>query len=332
MPALMTPPKPKSQITQAFGRLQNILLFTGRANPHLAQEIAQYLRLSLGKAQVARFADGEVEVKIEDNVRGKDCFVIQPTCPPVNENLMELLVMLDALRRASAGKITAVIPYFGYARADRKTEPRVPITAKLVANLLTSAGATRVIAVDLHAGQIQGFFDIPLDHLFATKVFLEYVSGKNLKDMVVVSPDVGGVERARAFAKRLHAALAFIDKRRPRPNEASVFNVIGDVEGKTAFVIDDIVDTAGTLREVSQALKENGAKHVFAFATHGVLSRDALHRVESSPLEELIITNSIPLSAEAKKSKKIRVLSIAKLLGEAIYRNHVGESISALFI
>ncbi len=324
--------KPQVHLEHESSLLEHILLFSGTANPLLSSEIAEYLGLALGRAHIARFADGEVNAKIEENVRGKDCFLIQSTCRPVNENLMELLILIDALRRASAGKITAVIPYFGYARADRKTEPRVPISAKLVANVLTTAGANRVISVDLHAGQIQGFFDIPVDHLFATQVFLDYAAGKNFGDTVVVSPDVGGVERARFFAKKIDSSLAFIDKRRPRPNEASVFNVVGEVEGKTAIILDDIVDTAGTLTEVAKVLKKNKAVKVFAFATHGVFSRDAVRRIEDSAIEEVVISNSIPLSEEAKKSKKITALSIAKLLGEAIKRNHLGESISALFV
>lgn len=312
----------------------NLLLFTGNAHAELSKEIARYLETRLGRAEMTRFADGEINVRIEENVRGKDCFVIQPTCRPSNENLMELLLMIDALLRASAGKITAVIPYFGYARADRKTAPRMPISAKLVANLITAAGAQRVITLDLHAGQIQGFFDIPLDHLFANKVFLDYVASKKLSNVVVVSPDVGGVERARAFAKRVSSSvpLAIVDKRRPRPNEAHVYNVVGDVNGKTALILDDIVDTAGTLIEVARALKERGAKRIIALETHGVLSGPAIERLERSIIEELIITNSIPLTEEAKKCKKVKVLSIAPLLGEAIRRNHLGESISALFI
>lgn len=312
--------------------MKNLCLFSGNANAALAKKIAEYLGLELSPAKVARFADGEVDVKIEVNVRGKDCFVIQSTCRPVNENLMELLILLDALRRASAGKITAVLPYFGYARADRKTEPRVPISAKLVANVIVTSGADRVITVDLHAGQIQGFFDIPLDHLFPTKVFFDYFTKKKLLNPVVVSPDVGGVERARAFAKHLGCSLAFVDKRRPRPNEANIYNVVGEVEGYSAIILDDIVDTAGTLAKVAIALKNRGCARVLAAATHGVLSNQAIMKIEESPLEELVITDSIPLAVEPISSKKIHILSLASLLGEAIRRNHLGESVSALFL
>ncbi|MBI4370057.1 MAG: ribose-phosphate pyrophosphokinase [Elusimicrobia bacterium] len=323
--------KPK-RLTRAPADVRdNLLLFSGNANKVLAEEIARYLGLGLGRASVGRFADGEVNIQIEDNVRGKDCFLIQPTCRPVNENIMELVLFMDALRRASAAKITAVVPYFGYARADRKTAPRVPISAKLLANLITAAGATRVITVDLHTGQIQGFFDIPVDHLYATKVFLEYVALKRLTNLVVVSPDVGGVERARAFAKRVGTSIAFIDKRRPAPNVAHVYNVVGSVAGKAAIILDDIVDTAGTLGEVGRALKQWGASRVYALVTHGVLSGKAIENLENAPIEELVITNSIPLTDRAKQCRKIKVLSIAKLFGEAILRNHRGESISALF-
>ncbi len=311
---------------------ESFLLFSGTANPQLAEAIARYLKCDLGKSPVMRFADGEVHVKIENNVRGKDCFVIQPTCRPANENLMELLIILDALKRASAGKITAVLPYFGYARADRKTEPRVPITAKLIANVITAAGATRIITVDLHAGQIQGFFDIPLDHLFATKIFLDHFATQKIKDFTIISPDVGGVERARAYAKKMQCGLAFIDKRRPRPNQASVYHVVGEVEGRNCIIIDDIVDTAGTLSEVAHALKTQGATSISAFITHGVLSTDAIEKIDRSPLKELVITDSIPLRGDAKACKKIVTLSLAELLGEAIWRNHNGESISALFV
>jgi ribose-phosphate pyrophosphokinase len=255
--------------------------------------------------------------------------VIQPTCPPVNDNLMELLILMDALRRASAGRITAVIPYYGYARADRKPAPRVAITAKLVANLITEAGANRVITIDLHAAQIQGFFDIPLDHLYGRPVVLDYVKGRNFENTVVVSPDVGSVERARSFAKRLDMGLVIIDKRRPRPNEAMVYNIIGDVKGKTCFIFDDLVDTAGTLAMVAQSIKDQGAAKVIAAATHGVLSRDAVDRIDRSPIEELILTDTIPVNAS--KSAKIKVVSVAALLAEAIKRNHMGESISELF-
>ncbi|PIP82795.1 MAG: ribose-phosphate pyrophosphokinase [Elusimicrobia bacterium CG_4_9_14_3_um_filter_62_55] len=305
-------------------------LFSGNANRPLSEKIASYIGTTVGRAEVGRFADGEINVHIQENVRGKDCYVIQPTCRPANENLMELLIMIDALTRASAGRITAVIPYFGYARADRKSSPRVPITAKLVANLISKAGAERVITVDLHAGQIQGFFDIPLDHIFAMPVVLEYFRVKKLEDVVVVSPDVGGVERARAFAKRLKAGLAIVDKRRPRPNEASIYNVIGDVEGKIAIIVDDMVDTGGTLTKVANKIKDLGAKKVYASCVHGVLSGSAAELVEKSSLEELVLSDSVPLRGQS--SGKITTLSIAPLLGEAILRNHQGESISELFV
>ncbi|MEI7529731.1 MAG: ribose-phosphate pyrophosphokinase [Elusimicrobiota bacterium] len=304
-------------------------VFSGNANPALAKKICDILGVPLSETRVSKFADGEIDAHILENVRGEDCYVVQPTCPPVNDNLMELLIMLDALRRASAGRITAVIPYYGYARADRKPAPRVAITAKLVANLITEAGANRVITLDLHAAQIQGFFDIPLDHLYARPVVLDYIRGRNFDNMVVVSPDVGSVERARSFAKRLDMGLVIIDKRRPRPNEAEVYNIIGDVTGKTCFIFDDLVDTAGTLTQVASSIKERGAAKVIAACTHGVLSRDAIERIERSPIEEMILTDTIPVNAS--KSAKIKVVSVAPLLAEAIKRNHMGESISELF-
>lgn len=304
-------------------------IITGNANRPLAEDIVKNLGVELCHAQINRFSDGEIQVKVEDNVRGADCFIIQPTCSPVNENLMELLILADALRRASAKRITAVIPYYGYGRQDRKAEPRVPITAKLVANLIVASGVSRVLSMDLHAGQIQGFFDIPVDHLYGMPVFLEYLKAKNLKDMVVVSPDAGGVERARAFAKHLSADLAIVDKRRPRPNEAAIMNLIGDVKGKSAIILDDLVDTAGTLTKVAAAIKEKGATQVIAAASHGVLSGDALKKIEASPMTELVITDSIP---QATMSPKIKVLKIAPLLGEAIKRIYNDESVSALFV
>ena len=310
--------------------LRGLKIFSGNANRPLAEGICTYLGVPLGKTHVGRFADGEINVQIEENVRGADCYVIQPTCRPTNENLMELLIMIDALRRASAGRITAVIPYFGYARADRKTAPRVPISSKLVANLIVTAGAQRVITMDLHAAQIQGFFDIPVDHLYAAPILLDYVKKKNLKNLVVVSPDVGGVERARAFAKRLNAQLVIIDKRRPRPNEASVYNIIGDVKGKNCFILDDMVDTGGTLCKVADKIRENGALKVYAACIHGVLSGAAHDLISKSSLEEMILTDSIPVHALA--GGKLTVLSIAPLMGEAIARNHQGKSISALFV
>ncbi|MDI6640917.1 MAG: ribose-phosphate pyrophosphokinase [Elusimicrobiota bacterium] len=307
-------------------------VFSGNANLKLAEAIAKKLNIKLSKIFVGRFADGEIQVKIEENVRGRDCFVIQPTCPPVNENVMELLLILDALTRASARRVTAVIPYYGYARQDRKDEPRVAISAKLVANLITSSGANRVLALDLHANQIQGFFDIPVDHLYATPVFIEYLKEKTKQEnrnLCIVSPDPGGVERARAFAKRLQVPMAIIDKRRPAVNKAEVLHIIGDVERKTAVIIDDLVDTGGTLIKVAGALKREGAKKVIAACTHGVLSRDAVEKIESSEIEQLILTDSIPLK---KKSKKIVLLSIAGLLAEATKRIHNEESVSALFV
>ena len=284
----------------------------------------------LGKIKVQRFSDGETFVEINENVRGVDAFVIQPTSSPVNDHVMELLIMADTLRRASAATITAVIPYYGYGRQDRKVAPRTPITSKLVANLIVEAGANRVITMDLHAAQIQGFFDIPVDHLYAAPIIIDYVKKLALKNLVVVSPDVGGVERARAFAKRLNAQLCIIDKRRPRPNEASVYNIIGDVKGKNCFILDDMVDTGGTLCKVADKIRENGALKVYAACVHGVLSGAAHDLIAKSSLEEMILTDSIPVHALA--GGKLTVLSIAPLMGEAIARNHQGKSISALFV
>jgi len=307
-------------------------LFSGNANRPLAEEIAQHLHMRLGDADVSRFSDGEVYVQINENVRGQDVFVIQPTCPPVNDHLMELLVMMDALKRASARRITAVLPYYGYGRQDRKVMPRVPITAKLVADLITTAGCQRVLAVDLHAGQIQGFFDIPVDHLFAAPpVIVDYLAKKDLKDPVLVSPDAGGVERARAIAKRLNAGLAIIDKRRDGPNVAVFMYLIGDVKGKDVVVIDDMIDTAGTLIQAVEAVKREGARRVLACAVHGVLSGPAIKRIQDSALEEVVITNSVPLAPE-KANPKIHVLSVAPLLAEAIRRIHDEESVSTLFV
>ena len=306
-------------------------LFTGNANRPLAEEIADYLQIPLGEAEVGRFADKEVFVQINENVRGADVFVIQPTCPPVNDNLMELLVMIDALKRASAQRITAVLSYYGYARQDRKVQPRVPITAKLVADLLTAAGTHRVLALDLHAGQIQGFFNIPVDHLFAAPVLIDYLSKKTLSDLVVVSPDAGGVERARAIAKRLRAGLAIVDKRREGSNVSLFMHLIGDVKGKDVVVIDDMIDTAGTLIQAVDALKREGAQRMIACGVHAILSGPAVARLEGSPLEEVVVTNSIPLPAE-KRSPKLTVLSMAPLLGEAIRRIHTETSVSTLFI
>lgn len=311
--------------------MKDMVIFSGNANRELANNIAIALNTSLGEAHVSRFADGEIEVKIYENVRGRDCFIIQPTSPPANENLMELLIMSDALMRASAERVTAVIPYYGYARQDRKIEPRVPISAKLIANLLTASKINRVLTVDLHVGQIQGFFDIPVDNLYTVPIFLKYLEEKNLKaeDTMIVAPDAGGVERARLFANKLNTELAIIDKRRPHPNETAIMHVIGDVKDKIAVIVDDIVDTAKTLCKAAEALKKEGAKKVYALCSHPVLSSDAVKRIEESEIEELVVTDSIPLND--KKSKKIKVVSIATLLAEAIKRIHNNESISALF-
>jgi ribose-phosphate pyrophosphokinase len=307
-------------------------LFSGNANRPLAEEIAKTLQLPLGDADVSRFSDGEVYVQINENVRGQDVFVIQPTCPPVNDHLMELLVMIDAFKHASARRITAVLPYYGYGRQDRKVQPRVPITAKLVADLLTAAGAQRLLAVDLHAGQIQGFFNIPVDHLFAAPpVIIDHLAKKDLNDPVLVSPDAGGVERARALAKRLKAGLAIIDKRREGNNVAQFMHLIGDVKGRDAVIVDDMIDTAGTLIQAVDALRREGANRVLACAVHGVLSGPAITRIKESILEEVIITNTVPLTPE-RQLPKIRVLSVAPLLAEAIRRIHDEESVSTLFV
>jgi ribose-phosphate pyrophosphokinase len=310
---------------------KELKLFSGNAHRALASEIAQYLKVPLGEADVTRFSDGEVFVQINENVRGTDVFVVQPTCPPVNDNLMELLVMIDAFKRASAERITAVLPYYGYARQDRKVQGRVPITAKLVADLLTAAGVNRVLALDLHAGQIQGFFNIPVDHLFAgPPVIVDHLLKKDLRDPVVVAPDAGGVERARAIAKRLNAGLAIIDKRRDRPNVALMMHLIGDVKDKDAIVIDDMIDTAGTLAQAVGALEREGARRIIAGGVHAVLSGPAIERLKSAPLEEIDVTNSIPLSPE-KQLPIMTVLTVAPLLGEAIRRIHDEESVSTLF-
>ncbi len=316
-------------MTPEMRKRGNFKIFSGNANPALARKICDILGVPLSEAKVSKFADGETDVHILENVRGEDCYVVQPTCPPVNDNLMELLIMMDALRRASAARITAVVPYYGYARADRKPAPRVAITAKLIANLITEAGANRVITIDLHAAQIQGFFDIPLDHLYARPAVLDYIKGRNFENTVVVSPDVGSVERARSFAKRLDMGLVIIDKRRPRPNEAMVYNIIGDVKDKTCFIFDDLVDTAGTLTMVAQSIKDQGAAKIIAAASHGILSRDAVDKIDRSPIEELILTDTVPVNTS--KSAKIKLVSVAPLLAEAIKRNHMGESISELF-
>jgi ribose-phosphate pyrophosphokinase len=314
--------------------VRKVCVFSGNANPPLAEEIAKVLVQPLGKCKITRFSDGETFCEVKDNVRGVDCYVIQPTCSPVNDTLMELLIMSDALRRASAGSVTAVVPYYGYARQDRKVAPRTPITAKLCADLLVSAGIDRVLCVDLHVGQIQGFFNIPFDHLFALPVFLDGYLRKNFDSSTcVVSPDAGGVERARAYSKRLDASLAIIDKRRLRANESEVMNLIGDVSGKACIIVDDMIDTAGTLCNAARTLADHGATRVVACATHPVLSGPAIQRIcASSALSEVVVTNSIPLSAEAAACGKIRQVSIGPLLAEAIRRIHHSDSISSLFV
>jgi len=305
-------------------------IFTGNAHRQLAEEIVEYLGVEVSAASVKNFSDGEINVVIDESVRGADVFVIQPTCTPVNHNLMELLIMIDALRRASAQRITAVLPYYGYARQDRKAKGRDPITAKLVANLLTAAGAMRVLAINLHAGQIQGFFDIPVDNLLAEPILGAYFVNKRLENPVVVSPDIGGVTRARSLAERLQAPLAIIDKRRPQPNVAKVMNIIGDVQGKNVVMIDDIIDTAGTITLGAQALMDSGAKEVYACCSHAVLSGPAIERLKNSVLKEVVVTNTIPLGGD-KQIDKIKILSTAPLLGEAIIRIHEDLSVSKLF-
>jgi ribose-phosphate pyrophosphokinase len=311
---------------------RELRIFTGTAHPALGEAIASYLGVPVGRAHLARFSDGEVWFQIHDNVRGADVFVVQPTCSPVNENLVELLLMLDAFKRASAARLTAVLPYYGYGRQDRKDKPRVPISAKLVADLLSTAGTDRVLTVDLHAAQIQGFFDVPVDHLFAAPVIIEHVQKLNLPDLTVISPDAGGVERARAYAKRLDAALAIVDKRRDQPNVAEVHHVIGEVEGRTALIVDDIVDTAGTLTKVAEAIKAAGAREVLASCTHPVLSGHAIERIEKSPISKLIVTDSLPLSAEKRACGKIVELTIAELLARAIKNIHEETSVTSLFV
>ena len=316
--------------------LKSLSIFTGNANRALADEICKFVEIPLGRADVTHFSDGEIYVEVGENVRGVNCFVVQPTCSPPNQSLMELLIMIDALKRASAGSIVAIIPYFGYARQDRKAKPRTPITAKLVANLITAAGADRALAMDLHAAQIQGFFDIPFDHLYAMPVLIEElrVLGFGGENTIVVSPDAGGVERARAFSKRLGAGLAIIDKRRPAPNVTEVMNIVGDVRGKKTVIVDDIIDTAGTLTNAAVALMGAGAASVSACASHAVFSGKAVQRLVDSPLQHVVVTNTIPLPptlAEAAAAK-VRVKSVGRLLGEAIKRIHHGDSISSLFV
>jgi ribose-phosphate pyrophosphokinase len=307
-------------------------VFSGRAHPGLTQEICEYLNLPLGELEIYGFADGEIFCQVKENVRGRDVFVVQPLTRPVNENLMELLIVTDALRRSSARRITAVLPYYGYARQDKKDRPRVPITAKLVANLLTEAGVQRVLTMDLHAGQIQGFFDIPVDHLFAAPVMLEAIREMDIPDLVIVSPDAGGVERARAIAKRMHVGIAILDKRRIGPNEAQVMHVVGDVEGKNLLIVDDIIDTAGTLTHGIAALKEKGAGRILAAGIHALLSGPAVDRLLAAPVESVLVTNTTPLEEKLARCEKLRPLSVAPLLGEAIQRIHEDSSVSSLFV
>jgi len=315
-----------------------IKIFSGNSNIDLANRVVEYLEMPLGCAVIKRFADGEVAISIAESVRGYHVYIIQSTCPPANEHLMELLVMIDALKRASAAGITVVLPYYGYARQDRKAAPREPITAKLVADLLEAAGATRLISLDLHAPQIQGFFNVPFDHLYASPIFIEDIKHKYAKDaaacedLVVVSPDAGGVERARAYAKRLQASLAIIDKRRPKPGVAEVMNIIGEVKDKRAIIIDDMIDTAGTLVKAAEGVMKQGAKSICAYASHGVFSPPAIERISDSIIEEVVVTDSIPLREDAKQCGKIRVLSCSSLVGEAISRIHSGASVSSLFV
>jgi len=310
----------------------DLKIFSGRAHPALAQEICAYLGIPLGNLTLYNFSDGEDYCQIDENVRGADVFVVQPTCSPVNDHVMELLILLDAFRRSSASRITAVLPYFGYARQDKKDKPRVPIAAKLMADLLTAAGADRILTMDLHAAQIQGFFNIPVDHLFAAPVILDAIRKLQLDDLVIVLPDVGGLTRARAIAKRLEASLAVIDKRRTGKNETEILNVVGDVAGKDVLILDDIIDTAGTLVQAAAALRTGGAKRTYAAAVHGVFSGPALERIEGSKLESLLVTNTIPVEAAMARCPRIRALSVAPLLGEAIQRIHDGASVSSLFV
>ena len=312
--------------------MRELKVFAGNSNPALVKEICDYLGVEQGNALVSTFSDSEIRVQINENVRGKDVFLFQSSCDPVNKHLMELLLLLDALKRSSAYRITAVIPYYGYGRQDRKDQPRVPISAKLVADLIATAGADRVLTMDLHAGQIQGFFNVPVDHLYASPVLLEYVEKRGRQDLVVVSPDAGGVERARAFAKRLQANLAIIDKRREGPNESQVMHIIGDVSGRDALLLDDMIDTAGTIAQGAKACTDHGARRVWTACTHAVLSGSALERLNASKLEEVIVTNTIPLNGKERTCPKLRVLSVAPLLGEAIKRIHEEESVSSLFV
>ena len=312
--------------------LGDLKVFSGSAHPQLTREIADFLGIPVGQARLRRFPDSEVSFQIDENIRGTDVFIVQPTSNPVDQHLMEMLIMVDAFRRSSAARITAVVPYYGYARQDRKDKPRVPISAKLVANLLSASGTNRVLTMDLHKAQIQGFFDIPVDHLFAAPVIIEYLSRLNYPQLTIVSPDAGGAERARAYAKRLDAELAIIDKRRSEDGTAEVMNVIGDVQGRTCILQDDIIDTAGTIQKGASALKAAGAERVLACAVHGVLSGPAIDRIENSPLDQMIVTNTIPLSSAGQQCKKIVVLSVARLLGQAIRSIHEETSVSSLFV
>ncbi len=312
--------------------MHELKVFAGNSNPALVKEICDYLKVEQGNALVSTFSDSEIRIQINENVRGKDVFLFQSVCDPVNKHLMELLLLLDALKRSSAYRITAVIPYYGYGRQDRKDQPRVPISAKLVADLIATAGADRVLTMDLHAGQIQGFFNVPVDHLYAAPVLLEYVEKRGGQDLVVVSPDAGGVERARAFAKRLQANLAIIDKRREGPNESQVMHIIGDVSGRDALLLDDMIDTAGTIAQGAKACVDHGARRVWTACTHAVLSGPALDRLNASKLEEVVVTNTIPLNGKERTCPKLRVLSVAPLLGEAVKRIHEEESVSSLFV
>lgn len=311
--------------------MKEMAVFSGTSNPELAKKIVDYLNIPLGEVEISRFSEGEIFVRVKQDVRGRDVFLVQSTCPPVNENLMELLIMMDAFLRASAARLTVVLPYYGYARQDRKDQPRVPISAKLVANLITAAGADRVLTMDLHADQIQGFFDIPLDHLFSAPVFIRYLKSLKLDNMVIVTPDVGGIKRARAFATRLGADLAIVDKRRVNSVDAEVLHLIGDVRGKTAIIVDDMIATAGSLAEAAKIVDENGASQIYATGAHAILSGPATERIQKTRLRELVVTDSVPLGGKAL-DHKIRVLTVAELLGEAIRRIHENESVSSLFI
>ncbi len=308
------------------------IIFSGNSNPGLAEAICRYLNRPMGAANIKIFSDGEIQIEIEENVRSKDVFVIQSTCHPVNDHLVELLLMIDAFKRSSAKRITAVIPYFGYARQDKKVSPRVPISAKLVADLLTTAGANRIITMDLHAGQIQGFFNIPVDNLFAAPVLIDYMNETFPDEKIIVSPDAGGVERARAFAKRLNCGLAIIDKRRDAPNQAKAMAVIGQVSGKKTIIFDDMVDTAGTLTEAANALTDSGASEVHACCTHAVLSGPAIGRIIDSPLKSVVVTDTIPITEKIALCHKLKVLSVTDLFGEAISRSHTGDSVTSLFV